>query len=389
MSFLLSVVVVFSLFLAHCAPVWAENTDRSKAEPVCSRSDVLFCENWEDGDSVGWEDFRRTAQTSGATFVWGGIGCVSGTCDFPGIAGLTSGKSLVARMAANTQDTIYPAGRFNSPVALNETVYYRYRVYWSSNFEFNVHANKNSYVVTDDDTWRVAFQARPQKDGSSVNITSAIPYIHLYGPDAFGNLGQSDVAPGSWQEAYAKESGGDVRYFPNQPGFENFRLQTGKWYTIEVMVKPNPMGQSFGGHLSAWIDDQLVIDYDNVSVRHANGATPLTKVWFNSYYGGGGQTTHPEQYVLFDDIVVSKNRIGSSVQPAPTPTPTPVPVKVFHVAPNGTYLTRPIKMLKNGAMVDPVVEVGTVCDPAVVFKNSTSEYHSVTVNGVTGLSACK
>jgi len=97
---------------------------------------------------------------------------------------------------------------------------------------------------------------------------------------------------------------------PNQQGYEDFHVQPGRWYSIEIMLKPNAMGRSFGGHVSAWIDGVLMIDYDDVSVRHANGATPLTRAWFTSYYGGGGQTTHPDQYVLYDDIVVAKSYIG-------------------------------------------------------------------------------
>src|SRR5690606_40104896 len=39
-------------------PAQAENTDRSKAEPACRNEAVIFCENWEDGDWVGWKDYN-------------------------------------------------------------------------------------------------------------------------------------------------------------------------------------------------------------------------------------------------------------------------------------------------------------------------------------------
>ena len=62
--------------------------------------------------------------------------------------------------------------------------------------------------------------------------------------------------------------------------------------------------------------------YDHVSVRKANDHRPYDGIWLSSYFGGGGQSTHPEQYVLYDDIIVSKNkRVTTLYQKVAPPRP--------------------------------------------------------------------
>ncbi len=182
-------VVLGAVITAASSTAFAENTDRSKAEPVCMRPDVLLCENWEDGDSVRWDEFPLDG-----TGRLGGVSCLSGRCEYP-YGGYQSDKTLAAFMQANTPDTLFPSARFDTQAGLDDTLYVRYYTQWSKGYEFNLHENKNGFLVPDDDSWRVAFQLRPGVDGAGSDIQQAFPFIHFY-------CGQLEIAPGSWQDSY-------------------------------------------------------------------------------------------------------------------------------------------------------------------------------------------
>jgi hypothetical protein len=289
---------VGTFFTAH-----AENTDRSRAEAVCQKSSVIFCENWEDGDWDGWRDYNAGDSLNNGGYR-GGLTSGDGDMLLP-YPGYNNSRAVALKLPKDAPDAIYPKGAFNQAVKPNETLYVRWRAYWSPNFNFNYQNTKHFYLLTDaasgGGTYRVGLFVRPPERGG--DPTTAVPYIHLY-------KHQVDTAPGSWQ---SQTGSSDIRYLANQPGTGNFRIQGGKWYEIEMRVTPNPQGQSFGGRVQFWIDGKLLADYsDNVSIRHAGDTDVFDGVWLSSYFGGGGQSTHPEQYVVYDDIVVSRARIGGA-----------------------------------------------------------------------------
>ena len=254
----------------------------------------LFETGFEEADPrAGWQDWD-TKNASGQEMNWGGLQSPNG--DYIG-AGYNSQSCLRLNLPANTVNTIYPAHNFNG-ADVDDTVVQEFMVYYSPGFEFNTNSNKLSYLMPASQTgWRVALQARPQIRGPSVDITSAIPCFHFY-------CGSIEVTPGSPEAAYCYDSGGDLRYFPNV--VNDFRLTTGRWYKIRWSVTPNPSGQGFGGRLRLWIDDVLISDYSNVSVRPATDTQAIGRIWFTGYYGGGGQTNHPDQFILIDDVKVWK-----------------------------------------------------------------------------------
>lgn len=306
----LAALAVLALGGVGATATAAENTDRSKAEPACQSRSVIFCENWEDGDWVGWRDFNVENSLSRGGFR-GGDTCASG-CTLP-YPGYNNSRAVAIKLPRDRPDGIYPRAAFNETVGANDTVYVRWRAYWSPNFHFNYQNTKHFYLLTNARTtaggvgnYRVAFQLRPAS--RSDHPTTAVPYIHLY-------RGHVEVAAGSWQASTGES---DIRYFPNQADTDGFRIRGGRWYEIEMRVTPNPRGQRFGGRLQFWIDGKLIADYtDNVSVRKSGERAVFDGVWLSSYFGGGGQSTHPEQYVIYDDIIVSRERIGQDVVKPP------------------------------------------------------------------------
>ena len=288
----------------------AENTDRSQAEPACRSSSVIFCENWENGDWFGWRDYNVADSLNKGGFR-GGDTCAQG-CTLP-YPGYDNSRAVAIKLPKDQPDGIYPRNSFNRMVDANDTLYARWRAYWSPNFHFNYQNTKHFYLLSNARTnnggggnYRVAFQLRPAT--RSDHPSSAVPYVQLYKT-------QVEVAAGSWQSQTGEN---DIRYFPNQAGTGEFRIRGGQWYEFEMRVTPNPRGSRFGGRIQFWIDGELMADYsDNVSIRKANEMDILDGVWLSSYFGGGGQSTHPEQYVVYDDIIVSKERIGPVVVPPP------------------------------------------------------------------------
>jgi hypothetical protein len=311
----IAILTLASAGLGASVSAYAENTDRSKAEPACKSSAVIFCENWEDGDWSGWKDYNAGDSLNNGGFR-GGLSCADGSCLLP-YAGYNNSRAMALKLPKDAPDGIYPRATFNEQVGPDETIYVRWRAFWSSNFNFNYQNTKHFYLLSNARSNnggagnnRVGFFVRPPEKGGDPTI--AVPYIHLY-------KSQTEVAAGSWQSQIGEN---DVRYFPNQPGSESFRIRGGKWYEIEMRVTPNPRGQAFGGRVQYWINGKLLADYsDNVSVRKQGDSAGYDGVWLSSYFGGGGQTDHPEQYVLYDDIVVSRKPISAAQSSARPSSP--------------------------------------------------------------------
>lgn len=271
---------------------------------ACNSSDVIFCEDWESGSWAQWKDYNAGDSLNNGGFR-GGLSCADGSCLLP-YPGYNNSRAVAIKLPKDAPDGIYPRAAFKEKLGPNETVYVRWRAYWSPGFNFNYQNTKHLYLLSNASTnnggagtYRVGLFVRPPQQGGDATV--AVPYIHLYKT-------QSEVAPGSWQSQIGEN---DIRYFPNQSDAEDFRIVGGKWYEIEMRITPNPQGQAFGGRVQYWINGKLLADYsDNVSVRKANDPNAFDGIWLSSYFGGGGQSEHPEQYVLYDDIVVSRKPIG-------------------------------------------------------------------------------
>lgn len=276
----------------------------AQADPACNGSDMIFCEDWESGSWDQWKDYNAGDSLNKGGFR-GGLSCADGNCLLP-YAGYDNSRAVAIKLPKDAPDGIYPRAAFKEKLGPNETVYVRWRAYWSPNFNFNYQNTKHFYLLSNASTneggggtFRVGLFVRPPNRGGDPTV--AVPYIHIY-------KDQSEVAQGSWQSQIGEN---DVRYFPNQPSGEDFRIVGGKWYEIEMRVTPNPQGKAFGGRVQYWIDGKLLADYsDNVSIRKANDPNAIDGIWLSSYFGGGGQSEHPEQYVLYDDIIVSRKKIG-------------------------------------------------------------------------------
>lgn len=85
-------------------------------------------------------------------------------------------------------------------------------------------------------------------------------------------------------------------------------LQTGRWYCVEMFVDggtPTPDAIGADGQLAMWIDGAPMGHWDDLWLR-TSPELKLNVLWLLLYHGGD----HGDEGVLYDDIVVSRERVG-------------------------------------------------------------------------------
>ena len=124
-----------------------------------------------------------------------------------------------------------------------------------------------------------------------------------------------------WSGRMMWRRGGDaVQYVchPDQPGTygEDFRwerrFEPGRWHTVEhrfVMNTP----QMHDGILQAWFDGVEALYVDDLRFRDVDSFA-IDQFYISTFFGGGDSTWSPakDEYILFDDIIISTARIHRS-----------------------------------------------------------------------------
>lgn len=266
--------------VGQCCPTSGIAAKPCGTEGVCDDATTLLCESWEDGDHKGW-DWNSTWDAPPAWYQIAGAG------------GYNSANALRMRIPARTSstsgsdDTIYP-GASNS-IPRGTTIYVRWFAKWSPGFVYMPDygdGQKHAYLTQYGDrntTVRIMIQAPSSADRTKGRIVNSLGDSH-----------------------------GNTRYY-NGAGAEPF-IVPDRWYCIETMVKPGTYNVADGA-LSIWLDGQAYMTYSNVLVNTCvsgmNGDCAWRSIPFlTSYYGGNPGPTHPEQYVSYDNVVVSTARIG-------------------------------------------------------------------------------
>lgn len=271
-------------------------------ESICSRDDILLCENWEDralGQTAGW------GISSSNYSAWGG-----GIVDAPLFSGST--RTLDVHLRTGLRDTIYLEKSIPNQTG---AVYARWNVRWSPGYIWNSNLTKNFYLMSRDAAgnlaiWRVALHMKRKTVGE---LTIGQPVFHLY-----CNLTDYPDA-----ECI---NGGEMHFYQNV-GTPSY-IYPDQWYTFEIMVDPGPVGVARSGALKLWINGELKSDYANVSVRKSTYPSGINAVHMASYYGGGGSAAPQDQDVYYDNIVVGTNYIGVPNQYDTIPPTAPTGLEV-------------------------------------------------------------
>ncbi|HEY1406179.1 MAG TPA: hypothetical protein VF857_06180 [Spirochaetota bacterium] len=249
-------------------------------ESLRKRTDILFFSGFE---STDWRD--RWGME------WGprpadNISLVSGKDAF-------SGKSLRVR---------YPKGLIGGPSACQfyssfrkigitprDSVYVRYYLRFDPSFEFVKGGKLPGLVGGDGNT---GGSVPNGIDGFSARImwrTGGRIVQYLYHPDQ----------PGVWGEDFDWNYGGKFRFFI-----------PGKWHCVETFLQMNTPGKK-DGIVRSWLDSELALDIESIRFRDIPDLK-IDAFYFSTFFGGGEPDWAPssDQFVQFDNFVISENRIG-------------------------------------------------------------------------------
>src|SRR5690606_41589013 len=85
--------------------------------------------------------------------------CADGSCLLP-YPGYNNSKAVALVIPQDAPDAIYPRAPFNEQVGPNETLYVRWRAYWSPNFHFNYQNTKHFYLLSRSEEHTSELQSR-------------------------------------------------------------------------------------------------------------------------------------------------------------------------------------------------------------------------------------
>jgi hypothetical protein len=123
-----------------------------------------------------------------------------------------------------------------------------------------------------------------------------------------------------------------IGYRQNSSGYSSsnvFRMQNGRWYTVEVRRKLNDAGVD-NGIISMWVDGVLIIHYTNVRLRVPRNGSFGTDFTYGtnwvmiSEYGPSSR----DESVYYDDFKLSTSYIGVGSTTAPPPA-APTNVRII------------------------------------------------------------
>ncbi len=176
-------------------------------------------------------------------------------------------------------------------MAPQESAYLRYKLRFDPGFDFVKGGKLPGFAGGDANT---GGRKPDGRDGWSARIMwrkggEIVQYI--YHPDQEGDFGQD----------FAWSRHGTPCHF-----------KPGSWQSVETYLKMNTPGKH-DGVLRCWLDGVLVLENKTLRFRD----TPDLKIdlfYFSTFFGGSGLdwASPKDQFVEFDDFIISKTRIGSS-----------------------------------------------------------------------------
>ena len=315
------------------------------AEPVCSRSDVLICEDFDDGDHVGWTEWDTVCHFC--------TPCAGNpTTDCEGISSLSYVSPPYAfrqTIEAGENDGSYPHLAFPEQ-ASNEWTHVRFYRKFDTDFAFGPQY-KGQYIK-----------------GGADNLT----VVSLQVRDVLSIPGYA--TDGHYHFGFHWYTGGETFIGVFNVGQQVYPESiVGQWHCFEYAVKPST------GSLKFWIDGDLKMDYTGLGFPNINP----NDMWFANYWGMGSISSPRTQSQYIDNIVVAKSYIGPITQteasdssppvtsghsPAKNATGVPANTNIsLHVLDSGDGVNRSsIVMTVNGQTVTPTI-TGSPADYTVSY----------------------
>ena len=181
--------------------------------------------------------------------------------------------------------------------------------------------------------------------------------IYSYWPFQTGGCGDHWFPTGEgfpWSKNHSE--------YPDFVPRPNFNIQRGEWFSYELMVKLNDLGQR-NGEVKVWKNGVVVADFPDLFIRGRSDLL-IDTVLFVMH---GFTNTNPNSRVWWDNIVIARQYIGPMVSPTPTPsvTPTPTPTPTPRPRPR----TAVVADFNGDSHPDWVVRNVTTRQTALVYLN--------------------
>lgn len=284
-ALLISLVLII---MASCNISTSEISDITQIEitPLCQPPDpdsIIFFENFEDPNyPKRWLTFWDKA-----------VG--SGTVRQPSKY-VFAGQHSAYLQAVKGEHRSEGQGEYVPLEPLDEAVYIQVRIRLEDGFSLGTADGVKLFSVGGSNTIEVSYgQSGVRPDGR--NHFSAVisinnwnePGVYFYHPDQSGGWGD---------HAYSKK------------WFNTPKIEPGRWYCLELMLKPNSIGARDGA-IRFWMDGELIVERTGMRFRDVEDVK-MRRFAFTGYFGGGGMinTSPKNQRIYIDNYILSKKRIG-------------------------------------------------------------------------------
>jgi len=245
--------------------------------------DAVFCEDFENANlSTRWGIATGEDVESSAGSLWRAndqafMGSRSLRIRYP--AGANTGGSFMATLT----------GQFGSPTAM----YFRWYSRYSNPFQDSVIATKNVIVKDSSDSKVEIFWEPSQWD---LDHRPTIENLHGSSPRFPGGTAPPELG------VALQNVGSPIAYTLEQ------------WHCNEMFIQLESSPGASDGLFKGWIDDQLKFDYTSTNFRDTTAV--MEHFWLSGFWNcvnspcSGASDTHPEQFIWYDNIVISSSRIG-------------------------------------------------------------------------------
>lgn len=297
------------LVCAGAAAVLAVGGEDFALEPgLASRSDIVGFWGFEVSSPYG--SFCSSDTTAWRTDIYGAWW--SPNCERNG---LVSGADALSGISRSVQ---YPAGTFgpadngdnwpisfdrvaNMPVKRYDSLYLRYYVRFSDDFDFQM-GGKLPGLVGGNNWSRSGGDQPDGTDGWTTRYMfggGGFIFLYAYLPPAEN----PDIMTSGYgsHELFGLENGGVSR-----------AAHRGRWHCLEQFVRINDVGLA-NGQIRCWMDGELSLQLDDVVFRTvANGENQVGAFYFSTFHGGSSMDWAPDTtgFVYYDNIVVAEEYIG-------------------------------------------------------------------------------
>lgn len=282
---------------SHDEGTTAAPTDVPVASPpTCEPSDaVVFCSDFERGGAELWDDYDENPDEDNVLVVDPGPRNAPGNHVMrlrppPGPGGVDLVKIL--------------------PGYYDE-LYTRWYVKYENGYDFE-HGSLGSGLHAGGRALLGASDIRPEGDdrfsvlqsipAATSRLTALLDYRGMYQDCTTPETCYRDRLPCLADDTICTNPAHRATAEPPTP------LRNGEWYCVEMHVNagtPLADGAAADGTVAMWIDGALVGRWDDLWLR-TDADLKLGILWILLYHGG----EHGDEGVLYDDIVVSRERVG-------------------------------------------------------------------------------